>query len=210
MRYIRKCATPQFFIDDTAGLTLWNDYLAQNKRKLKEFILVNEQNGLCCYCEGKIIINQSHLEHIKPKSMDILNLTFDYNNISVSCNGLCNNMEKEYCGHKKENGFDGIKFLNPLETANIRDYFVYENNGEIKSSGIDDVKSSYTINLLQLNTFNNYLQEARQKALKEFREVIIKNAKDTKKDLREIAFFLLNQENFAYISFLRYQYKNIL
>ncbi len=211
MRYIHKLESPQFFIEDTNGLSHWNDYLAQNKRKLKKFILENEQNGLCCYCEGKVQIDSSHLEHIKPKSLDIDNLTFDYNNISVSCNGICeSNTEREYCGHKKENIFDETKFINPTIIENIREYFKYENDGEIKSSGLDNEKVLYTILLLQLNTFNNYLQEARKKALVEFREVVTKKAKATGKDLKDIAVLLLKQERLAYISFLRYKYKNIL
>jgi uncharacterized protein (TIGR02646 family) len=211
MRYIEKLVTPQFFIDDTNTLTLWNEYLAQNKRKLRKHILENEQNGLCCYCEGKISLENSHLEHIKPKSLDSINLTFDYKNISVSCNGICDSgNEREYCGHKKENSFDETKFLNPTIIQNIREYFKYENDGEIKSSGIDDEKVLYTILLLQLNTFNNYLQEARKKALVEFREAIKKYCEETGKDIKSVVKSLLNQENLAYISFLRYQYKNIL
>jgi len=211
MRYIKKLVTPQFFIDDTNTLTLWNEYLAQNKRKLRKHILENEQNSLCCYCEGKINVENSHLEHIKPKSLDPINLTFDYKNISVSCNGICDSgNEREYCGHKKENSFDQTKFLNPTIIKNIREYFKYEIDGEIISSGIDDEKVSYTILLLQLNTFNNYLQEARKKALVEFRESIKKYCEETGKDIKSVVKSLLNKENFAYISFLRYQYKNIL
>jgi len=211
MKYIEKLDTPQFFIDDTNTLSLWNEYLAQNKRKLRKYILENEQNGLCCYCEGKISVENSHLEHIKPKSLDLTNLTFNYRNISVSCNGICNNgNEREYCGHKKENSFDEGKFLNPTIIENIREYFKYENDGEIKSNGLDDEKVLYTILLLQLNTFNNYLQEARKKALVEFREVVVRKAKVTGKDLKEIAILLLNQERLAYISFLRYRYQELL
>ncbi|MCD4757232.1 MAG: TIGR02646 family protein [Arcobacteraceae bacterium] len=211
MRYIKKFDTPQFFIDDTNALSLWNEYLAQNKRKLRKYILENEQNSLCCYCEGKISVENSHLEHIKPKSLDPLTLTFEYSNISVSCNGICDSgNEREYCGHKKENGFDENKFLNPTVIENIREYFKYENDGEIKSSGINNEKVLYTILLLQLNTFNNYLQEARKKALVEFREAVTKKAKATGKDLKEIAVLLLNQERLAYISFLRYRHKDLL
>lgn len=53
MRYIKKTDTPQFFIEDTAGLTAWKDYYSDKKRRLKEHILNNEQNDLCIYCESK-------------------------------------------------------------------------------------------------------------------------------------------------------------
>lgn len=211
MRYIQKCDVPQFFIDDTQGLSLWNELLAEKKRKLKKYILENEQNGLCCYCEGKVTVENSHLEHIKPKSLDTQTLTFDYNNLAVSCNGICDSgEEKEYCGHKKQNDFDEAKFLNPTLVKNIREYFLYKDDGEIISSGLDDEKVLYMIILLQLNTFNNYLQEARKKALLEFRNSVIKKAQATGKDLKEIAIILLNQERLAFISFLRYMYKDLL
>ena len=81
-------STPQFFLKDTLGLNNWNQYLAKNKRKLREYILENEQHELCCYCEGNVSINSAnqHLEHIVPRISDI-SLIFDYNNILVSCNG---------------------------------------------------------------------------------------------------------------------------
>ena len=67
MKYIEKTTIPSFFIDDTKNLGSWNDYFAKNKRDLKKYILENEQNYLCGYCESKILIDNSHLEHIKPK-----------------------------------------------------------------------------------------------------------------------------------------------
>jgi len=211
MKYIQKVDTPQFFLDKTSTLNKWDEFKGIDKRELKTFILDNEQNHVCCYCEGKVKIDSSHLEHIKPKSFDPLHLTFDYQNIAVSCNGICNNeIEKEYCGHKKENMFDEEKFLNPTQEINIREYFSYKDDGKIESSGLNNEKALYTRDLLQLNTFNNYLQEARIKALIEFRNAVGKIAQNTGKDLKDIARTILNQEKSAYISFLRYRYKNIL
>ena len=43
MKFIKKVSTPEFFVEDTDGLINWNQYLASNKRRLKEFILNNEQ-----------------------------------------------------------------------------------------------------------------------------------------------------------------------
>ena len=87
IKYIQKTATPQFFIIDTNGLSLWSDYNATKKRTLRKHILDTEQSNLCCYCEKSITEHtvSSHCEHIKPKSIDIATLTFDYNNIIVSC-----------------------------------------------------------------------------------------------------------------------------
>jgi 5-methylcytosine-specific restriction endonuclease McrA len=126
MRYIQKQPIPQFFIDDTKTLQaklislankkdkklVWdNEY--KEKRKLKLYILENEQNYLCCYCEAKVTLDDSHIEHIKPKDMDEESLTFDYANLAVSCDGICFNDKNERltCGHKKDNKFDETKFF---------------------------------------------------------------------------------------------------
>ncbi|MEA2018376.1 MAG: retron system putative HNH endonuclease [Campylobacterota bacterium] len=212
MKYIQKTSTPQFFIDDTKDLDIWNDYYSNKKRNLKQYILDNEQNYLCGYCESKVILDNSHLEHIKPKSLDEENLTFNYNNIIVSCEGKCYTTDNtpESCGHKKLDEFDEELFLNPTTQNDIRAYFTYESNGTINPSGLNDNKSSYTINLLKLNTFNNNLQEARKISLREFRIFVSQKVHDTNMDVKEVVKRILNNENIAFISFLRFQYKHIL
>lgn len=106
MRYIKKVAIPQFFIDNTKDLSIWSAYHSTKKRILKEHILKEEQNYLCCYCEDKIAMDNTHIEHVKPKHLDIENLTFDYNNLLVSCNGTCRNSVEDTtrynCGHRKD------------------------------------------------------------------------------------------------------------
>ncbi|MDD3856056.1 retron system putative HNH endonuclease [Sulfurimonas sp.] len=224
MKHIQKTTEPQFFKDDTQDLRkkiktetnkskIWDDDY-KNKRALKEHILKNEQNYLCGYCESKLTLDDKelHLEHIKPKHLDYDNLTFDYSNLLVSCGGTCHTEGKKplTCGHKKGGSFDEVKFLNPTNTQNIRDYFVYTDKGHIGASSLDETKSIYTMNLLQLNTFGNNLPEARLIALTEFRESVQTNATKTSRALKEIAIFLLSKENLAFISFLRFKYKKIL
>ena len=92
----------------------------------------------------------------------------------------------------------------------IRDYFVYSDKYTIESSDLDNQKANYTLNILQLNTFNNYLPEARKKALEQFQKSVRENAQKTGRTLKEIARILLNRENLAFISFLRFKYKGIL
>ncbi|MFZ2890088.1 retron system putative HNH endonuclease [Sulfuricurvum sp.] len=222
MKHIVKTVEPDFFKDDTKELRekiktapkkseVWdNDY--KNKRVLKEHILQNEQNWLCCYCESKVTLNDSHVEHIKPKSLDYDNLSFEYSNLAVSCDGKCHTEVNKplTCGHRKDDRFDEMKFLNPTITENIRDYFIYTEKGHIGSSAQDEEKSKYTLELLQLNTFGNNLPEARLKALTEFRNSVNTNVRNTKSDIKEVAIKLLHKENLAFISFLRFKYKNLL
>jgi hypothetical protein len=64
--------------------------------------------------------------------------------------------------------------------------------------------------LLQLNTFNNYLPQAREIALNEFKDAVQEYVKKTRKSLIEVIQLLLDRENLAFISFLRFKYKHIL
>ena len=206
MRYIKKLNTPHFFTNDTINLTSWNDYYSAKKRVLKEYISKEEQNYLCCYCEDKIDINNSHIEHIKPKFLDIDNLTFDYSNLAVSCNGTCRNSEDDNtrynCGHRKDkNDTQYIEelFLNPTQIRDIKEYFQYDIDGFITPSDKNIEKAKYMIDTLHLN--DGDLPKARKDTLKDLEELNI--------DFDELI-FLLEQEDLAFISFLRYKYKNIL
>jgi len=223
MRYIQKKEIPNFFGQDTKVLQekiitlstkkekkeVWNsDY--REKRKLKEYILENEQNYLCCYCEAKVTLDNSHIEHIKPKDIDENTLTFDYSNLSVSCDGICFSRDKRLtCGHKKDNKFDEFKFLNPTKVIDIREYFIYTDNYYIGASHKDEIKAIYTMELLHLNSFNNYLPEARKIALNDFNKAIQEHRKKTGQDMKYIIRELLKRENLAFISFLRFRYKGV-
>jgi len=219
MKYVQKLDAPQSFIAKTNSLSKWSDYhdcCNKQKRALRKYILKYEQNFLCIYCEGKITSTNesSHLEHIKPKHLDIENLTFNYKNISVSCNGNCDNNSEDKinynCGHRKDKNdtpYNDDKFLNPVEEKDIRDYFEYDfDDYFINPSDKDIQKAQYMIDTLHLN--DGGLPKAREKALKAF----IKKMKETsdiqirKKKIKQI----LEQENIAFISFLLFKYKNIL
>ncbi len=225
MRYIQKLPTPEFFSEDTQELQkkivalfnkkdkklVWdNDYT--QKRKLKEYILEYEQNYLCCYCEAKVTLDDSHIEHIKPKDMHEDTLTFDYHNLAVSCDGICYSSDNKpiTCGHKKGSSFDESKFLNPTTIIDIRSYFIYTDNFYIGASNLDETKAKYTLELLQLNAFNNYLPYAREIALQEFKKSINGHVKKSKKSLDEVIRVLLDKENLAFISFLRFKYKHVI
>lgn len=210
MKFIRKTATPSFFLEETHGLTQWSEYT--QKRNLKEHILKHEQNGLCCYCESYVTLDNSHIEHIKPKSLNPENLTFDYTNLAVSCQGNCHTDGNQpvTCGHKKGNNFDEELFLKPTTVENIRAYFDYTTQGEIKASAFDESKANYTITLLQLNASENALPKARLTALEQFRRSIQENAQKMQQDPKVVAVSLLNKENMAFISFLRFYYRALL
>ena len=225
MKYIEKGDAPQYFIDEVKELQtkleklnskkeksdVWNNDF-KGRRKLKEYMLENEQNWLCGYCEAKVTLDNSHIEHIKAKFIDYDNLTFDYLNLLVSCEGICfsDNNEKLTCGHKKDT--KGYKvnyalFLNPAKVKNIRKYFKYTDNFNIGATQLSPQRAIETIRVLNLGEQNNQLQEARKNALKTFKKSVRQINIKTKKPLKEIIIFLLEKENLAFISFLRYKFK---
>jgi uncharacterized protein (TIGR02646 family) len=209
MRYVKKVNTPQFFIEDTDPLDKWNDY-SDEKIKLREYILKEEQNYLCIYCESKVTKENSHLEHIKPKSLNI-NLTFDYNNIVVSCNGTTFNPsddKKQYnCGHKKEAKHEEYKFLDPTRYKDIGLYFIYDyDDFKIYPSGKDDIKAKYMIDILQLNSGS--LINARRNKYKSFNKRVkkIRDIEERKACIKK----KLYSEDIEFVSFFRYKYINII
>lgn len=216
MRFVKKTVAPQFFHDDTSGLSQWSEYRGVKKRRLRKYILDNEQNSLCIYCETKVEVTTSHLEHIKPKSISPGTLTFDYKNISVSCNGnshsVLGDTRAYHCGHRKDQTdtvFDETKFLNPVEKKSIRDYFEYKSKNNlwlIVASDKKPDKATYMINTLRLN--DNGLPLARKKSLQAFIKTMA-NINDTNIRIKQMK-MILNNETIPHISFLRYKYKTFL
>jgi uncharacterized protein (TIGR02646 family) len=218
MRYIKKTSPPVFFINAIEKLTKeeltnWKKYNI-SKKPLREYILKNEQKYLCVYCESKISAdkNSSHIEHIKPKSQNKFpELTFEYSNLAVSCNGTCNNEvddnTKYNCGHIKENEYNEDKFLNPVELINIRDYFQYDIDALlINSSDKDLEKANYMISTLNLNS--GKLKVTREKIYKKFKQEISKIEDISKR--KQMIKQRLSQEDIEQISFLRCIFKNFL
>lgn len=213
MKYIKKGTVPQFFIDDTAGLTLWKEFYSVKRRRLKKYILDNEQFGLCCYCEKTVSIDSdsSHVEHVKPKSDGISTLTFEYNNLLVSCQGNHFNeigdSSKNTCGHKKNNDFDEYRFLNPTLVVDIADYFVFDSlTGVISASLKDNDRAEYTFQTLNLNGKNDKLAEARKKA----KEALVKNFATLPVNVRKEKLKKILQNNGTeFLSFFRYIYRNL-
>lgn len=129
----------------------WADYNKDNIRsKIKENILVLEQEEYCPYCEKRIYDNEGHIEHVKPR--DLYPREFqNYCNIIVSCD------EKNSCGKHKGNKYDE-SFINPI-LDNPEDYFNYNiASGEIVPKNSDEnsdgyKRAKYTIDTLNLNSY---------------------------------------------------------
>ncbi|MCX6579616.1 MAG: TIGR02646 family protein [Candidatus Aminicenantes bacterium] len=186
MLKIDKAEEPQEFVDfKKTHPKQWDeiDNVPGLKKRLRDYLLEHEQkinSSYCCvYCERKISLERSHIEHIKPKSVYKAD-TFNYQNLTVSCQedkdkvkvkGLKRNLKT--CGHYKENRFDEAKFINPVLDY-PKDFFTYDiTTGNVISreglSGKEQGKANYTIDLLNLN--HAYLADTRTEIINNFRSI---------------------------------------
>lgn len=113
---------------------------------LKQYLLEEQENRCCPYCEIEINLYNSQIEHIKPKDKFPKLLT-EYDNLLACC------LESKRCGNSKANKWDEL-FINPV-IENPEDYFEYDiKTGEITpifKKGNRYEKAKYTIDLLNLN-----------------------------------------------------------
>lgn len=152
MLKVNKQVEPSFFtkFKNKNKPKNWNEYNDYNiKYELRNFMLKNEQNGYCPYCEKLITPSndKSHIEHIKPKHGEYAGLFQTYDNLITCCvtNGIC--------GDAKKDNYDD-KFINVV-VDNPDDYLTYDiSSGEIiplHKEGLKYERAMYTINLLNLN-----------------------------------------------------------
>ena len=139
----------------------WESFTIEIKQVLKQYLLEEQENSCCPYCEIEISLYNSQIEHIKPKDK-FPKLLADHNNLVACC------LESKRCGNSKANKWDEL-FIN-LVTENPEDYFKYD----IKTGKIIPIfkekekfeKAEYTIDLLNLN--DNRLCNIRRKYILEF------------------------------------------
>lgn len=124
----------------------WDSFTTEIKQVLKQYLLEEQENSCCPYCEIEINLENSHIEHIKPKNT-FPNLLANYSNFIACC------LTKKRCGDSKASNWNEL-FINPV-TENPEDYFEYD----IKTGKIIPIfkdseknkKANYTIELLDLN-----------------------------------------------------------
>jgi len=217
VRYIQKTTPPACFIVDTEEFdidTSWGEFRNPCKREVHSYILKQEQNGLCCYCESRIHglgRNESHIEHVFPQYDDgYPEKKFDYSNLVVSCCGhqcieravtKLSLSEKHSCGHKKSGVHNAEFFINPVEEKSTSEFFAFDKeSGSIfpdnTLSKLGQQCSRYTIDVLGLDV--NYLRNARKKSVKAV-YAVVKNKAVTLPDVLETTP--------PYVTFLRHYFK---
>ena len=115
-------------------------------------ILRQEQQGLCCYCEMNVNEQNSHIEHMEPRSRNPTR-EYDFTNLAMSCNGGGN----QHCGHYKDNRvrnpdytWDNNRFVPPHDpmTAKLVQYLA---DGSVVPTEESPDKGSYLVGYLGLN-----------------------------------------------------------
>jgi uncharacterized protein (TIGR02646 family) len=152
MKYIEKGAQP-------AILNQWINSVEPNNKNYNSLstdpikieiqqMILDEQGHICCYCENKIEIDESHIEHIRPQDK-YPNLDCDYTNLLVSCiKNPTKEKHKSHCGHYKGNWFDEGVFVSPLDPS-CENRFGYREDGSIYGL---DFNATETIAKLNLNS----------------------------------------------------------
>ncbi len=111
--------------------------------------LIQEQGYICCYCEGRISTNDSHIEHFHPKSDPSID-SLDFSNLLCSCLKDKVAGDPLHCGHLKDNWFDSILLISPFDPS-CETKFRYKPDGLISPADPNDQAAKKTIDKLGLN-----------------------------------------------------------
>lgn len=107
MQYIKKKNIPSkkwatYFKKGDGGDEEEDSYIyTQAHPDLKKYLL-EEQNGLCAYCQREININTSTVEHILPQSLN-KELSTNYHNLVLVCSG--STAGEKHCDKARGNQF---------------------------------------------------------------------------------------------------------
>jgi len=170
MKYIEKSSVEPSSLSDwkaqdkmyKRAKAKWKRFGKPYKEEFKKD-LIDEQGGICCYCEQKLKIDDAHLEHLLPQKLDSFSESlFDYNNLLCSCQKELTKGEPRHCGNSKGSWYDENLLVSPLDTE-CEVKFKYNSDGTIEPT---DEASQLTINHLQLGI--DKLNNLRNNAIEPF------------------------------------------
>ncbi|GEM_PF-1190400 len=146
MKYICKTTEPENFRlwkNRNKGAN-WDDFSKTSEHGELRNRLIEEQQRMCCYCEVLIKLEDSHIEHLKPKgNPSYRKEMFLYENLLASC------QFKDSCGVKKFGWYEP-DMVSPLN-ENCSGRFTYTSDGSIIPSDKNDIWAEKTIEKLGLN-----------------------------------------------------------
>ena len=167
MKYIEKGPEPETFLEWKAlphdnWEPEYNSMGSLHKNRLKE-ALMKEQGYICCYCERRLVAEDSHIEHFKPRSDPSVD-PLDYANMLCSCQNQLKKGEPRHCGNLKEDWFDASLLVSPL-SPDCEQKFIFTVDGGIHAKTADEAAFA-TIEKLGLNIPK--LNDLREKAMEPF------------------------------------------
>lgn len=148
MKHIVKQAEPQEFIDWKAQENEnWKPSYKNNFQKpekpLVKSSLIQEQGGLCCYCERRLVETDSHIEHFKPQE-SFPEEALNYRNMLCSCQQELIKGEPRHCGNLKDDWYDPALMISPLD-PDCENRFSYTHDGRIDAADSTDKAALETI-----------------------------------------------------------------
>ncbi len=153
MKHITKGAEPRELVEFKAAENSdWKpsyDNLTNEAKTALKASLMREQGWICCYCERRLVDNDSHIEHLRPQSKypaDQLN----YDNLLCSCQEGLKRREPRHCGTAKDEWFDEMLMVSPLNPI-CESKFRFTADGAIYPRTDDDSAAQETVTRLQLD-----------------------------------------------------------
>lgn len=170
----RKFLSESYKDSQITGETIWK-YLDDNRTEeidkslLKERFLI-EQGYLCGYCGARINLENSHIEHIKPKSLYKEN-TYDYDNLILSCYGCSKNII--HIVNNPNESLDSISKYWGVRKEDIEDLYLDENRKNLisKEYNLDLINLKDSIWIIKIE--NNDQQHCGMKKLDEYFDLFI-------------------------------------
>ncbi len=152
----------------------WQPTYKDLSKKAKSSIvraLMQEQGDLCCYCEGRITSEHSHIEHFRPQSDTAVD-PLEYSNLLRSCLNETHKGDPLHCGKLKDNWFDPSLLISPLDPG-CENRFAYSGDGMIRPARKEDHAATETIARLGLGI--GKIREQRSQAIEPFLEESLSN-----------------------------------
>ncbi len=154
MKYITKGQEPQELLDFKAAENenwkpRYGDLTSEAKTALKAS-LMQEQGWICCYCERRLEDNDSHIEHLRPRSKpQFAAAELEYSNLLCSCQERLKPKEPRHCGTAKDDWYEETLMVSPLDQT-CEDRFQFTADGGVYARQNGDVAAQKTIEALNL------------------------------------------------------------
>jgi uncharacterized protein (TIGR02646 family) len=174
VKYIKKSEEPESFtvwknLANEDWQPSWENFSKPQKTYVRDSLL-QEQGFICCYCGRRINTDDSHLEHLKPRTT-YPQSALEYTNILASCQKDTVRKEPLHCGKIKDKWYDDNLMISPLD-VNCAEFFRYTDDGQILATNNSEkqLAAETTIDKLALNI--DKLKNLRAKSIEPILEII--------------------------------------